>query len=91
MLYLRRNLLTRNSGKYNQYFFVFSPLKFHVWEEVGGSLPTTLKGFLSHTMCPFFFNVFWGGGLRKEQIEEKDDEKAKKKISDENYVLFARK
>lgn len=90
MLYLRRNLLTRNSGKYNQYFLVFSPLKFQAWEEVGGSLPTPLKGFLSHTVCPFF-SVFWGGGLRKDQIEEKDDEKAEKKISEENYLLFARK
>lgn len=60
-------------------------------KKLGAVSPPLSRASFPTPCVLFFFNVFWGGGLRKEQIEEKDDEKAKKKISDENYVLFARK
>lgn len=38
-------------------------------------------------------SIFWVGGLRRDQMEEKDDEKAekKKKPSAENSLLCGRK
>lgn len=81
MLSLRRNLLTRNSGKQNQPFlyFLFSGL----WRELTSEavLPHS-EGLPPHTVCPFLVSKWRHsfsavGGLWKDQMEEKNDEKAK--------------
>lgn len=80
MLSLRRNLLSRNSGKSNQsLYFLLSGL----WQELmfKAVLPHS-HGLPSPAVCSFLVSrwrhPFSGvGGLQKDQMEEKNDKKAK--------------